>query len=128
MEATKKFSTPIGDVTLKGGIMYVYQYPMEATLEQAKQHIAMLKEELKDYLPLPALINIKDMKTSKKEVRDYMSGDELNSMIIATALITGSGLSKILGNLFLSFSKPQFPTKLFSEEEKAAEWLQQYIK
>jgi len=103
------------------------QHQMEANLEQAKQHIAILKSELKDYLPLPALIDLKDMKSTKKELRDYMSGDELTAIITATAIITGSGLSKIVGNLFLSFSRPQIPTKLFSDEAKAVEWLQQYI-
>ena len=126
MLSEKKFSTPIGDVTLKDGIMYVYQYPVEATLEQAKEHIAMLREELKEHLPLPALIDIKDMKSTKKEVRDYLGGSDLIPIVKATALITGSGLSKIVGNLFLQFSKPNFPTKLFSDEAKAAEWLQQY--
>jgi hypothetical protein len=49
------------------------------------------------------------------------------TLVKACALITGSGFNRTLGNIFLTIDKPAVPTKLFTDEGKAREWLQQYL-
>ncbi len=34
---------------------------------------------------------------------------------------------KIVGNFFLKFDKPARPTKIFTKEEEAVEWLKQFF-
>jgi hypothetical protein len=39
------------------------------------------------------------------------------------ALLTDSGFSKILGNLFLLLDKPKMPVKMFTDIDEAIAWL-----
>ncbi len=39
------------------------------------------------------------------------------------AMIAGTPVSRIVGNIFLGLNKPPFPTQLFTDEERAAAWL-----
>ena len=47
---------------------------------------------------------------------------------IAAAIVTKSLANRIIGNFFIKFNKPATPTKLFSEETEAMEWLEQLVK
>jgi hypothetical protein len=48
-------------------------------------------------------------------------------VVSAIALIVGTPLTRMMGNLFLSMSKPQFPTRLFDNEASALAWLQEFV-
>jgi hypothetical protein len=72
------------------------------------------------------LIDMKGIKSVTPEARTYMASFG-TLMVKAGALITGSALNKTLGNIFLAIDKPPVPTKLFTSEEKAREWLQQFV-
>jgi len=61
-----------------------------------------------------------------KEARDF-AGVETPKFIKALALITNSQLSKMIANVFLTLKKPPYPTKMFTTEENAREWLKQYL-
>ena len=45
-------------------------------------------------------------------------------LVSAVALIVGTPLSRMMGNFFLSVSKPMAPTRLFDDEASALAWLQ----
>jgi hypothetical protein len=49
------------------------------------------------------------------------------TLVKAGALITGSAVNKTIGNIFLSIDKPLVPTKLFTNEESARQWLREYL-
>lgn len=74
---------------------------------------------------IPMLVDARAIKGISKEVRDYIRKreKETGSKAEKLAIIVGSGISKITGNMFFSFSKPPYPTKLFTNKEKALEWL-----
>ncbi|HEX8516692.1 MAG TPA: hypothetical protein VF868_10870 [Bacteroidia bacterium] len=63
--------------------------------------------------------------TTPKTQRDLVES-ELNRLIIALAIITTSPLSKMLANIFFSFKPPVYPTKMFSDEKEALEWIRQF--
>ena len=105
-------------------------YIHDTDLEGTKQHISMLKEYLKKHnIPMPALAisDASQIKNSvKKEIRDYLSSEALLPICKASALLVNSGISKTVGNFFLTFSQPSYPTKIFTNEKKALEWLQSF--
>jgi len=73
---------------------------------------------------LPCLADIRAVKGASKEVRDFLgANDDFNYQLSKIAILQKSGLSMIMGNLYLKFSRPPFPTKLFTNEEKAMAWL-----
>lgn len=72
------------------------------------------------------LIDMRGIKSVTTEARKYMA--TVGSLHVkAGALITGSSLNRTLGNIFLTIDKPPVPTKLFTDEQKARQWLQQYL-
>lgn len=48
--------------------------------------------------------------------------------VAAAAILIDSKISSYFANIFLKFSKPKFPTRLFTNEEEALNWLQEQIK
>lgn len=112
------FSTPMADIHFKDGIVFVSYLPIVPTMEQAVSHIDAIKSHLKDYFPLAVLADVRNSKTISKEVREYLGKPENTEIIKAGAMLVGSPLTKLIGNLYLQFSKPKFPHKLFSEEDK----------
>lgn len=48
-------------------------------------------------------------------------------LVSAVALIVGTPLSRMMGNVFLSVSKPMAPTRLFHDEASALAWLQEFV-
>ncbi len=86
---------------------------MLANHEFLAQHFDMKSERI-------LLVDMRKVGKTTKAVRQTAPEDEMQK---AVALLTGLGLSKIVGNLFLSFRKPKYPTKIFSDREAAIAWL-----
>jgi hypothetical protein len=90
--------------------------------------VAKLITELADVLPVLLLSDLSKHKNMKKEVRDYLGGPEIFPLMKANAIVANSILSKLIVNLYLSFNKPPIPTKMFTNKDAAALWLQQFRK
>ncbi|WCL80978.1 STAS/SEC14 domain-containing protein [Saprospira sp. CCB-QB6] len=103
------------------------QVPIE--LDHMKSSYLYLKElSIQENRPLKVLVDFSKVRRISKETRDYMRGAEAKSFapyIQGTALITNSQLSKMLGNFVLGTLKGDEETRLFTNEEKAIEWLKQ---
>ena len=74
----------------------------------------------------PLLIDMRGIKSTTKKAREYMATIGA-TLVKAGALITGSALNRTLGNIFLTIDKPLVPTKLFTNEVNARQWLKQYL-
>ncbi len=48
-------------------------------------------------------------------------------LVSAVALIVGTPLSRMMGNFFLSVTKPMAPTRLFDDEASALAWLRGFV-
>ncbi|HET6226346.1 MAG TPA: hypothetical protein VFF27_08710 [Bacteroidia bacterium] len=62
-----------------------------------------------------------------KEARAYSAEFKQNDPCIAKAFIINSTANRLIGNFYINFNKPKVPTKLFSNEEKAVEWLKSFL-
>jgi len=76
----------------------------------------------------PFLVDARGVKSISKEARDYLASDDGTQNVNASALLLESALGRFLGNFFLQLSKPKVPTRLFTSENDALEWLGQYKK
>jgi hypothetical protein len=63
---------------------------------------------------------------AEKEARKY-SAEETPKFVKALALITNSALSKMIAELYLMVAKPPYPTKMFTDEQEAKEWLKKHL-
>lgn len=57
-----------------------------------------------------------------KKAREFVNRVDLKQTL-ARAVVKGSALSSLLLNFFIALSKPQTPTKVFSDYDEAYKWL-----
>lgn len=72
------------------------------------------------------LIDVTNTSESTRETREF-AALEFPKYIKAIAMISSSSLGKMLANLFFNLKTQPYPTKMFSDEESAREWLKQYL-
>ena len=94
------------------------------TLEQAKELLAAYIK-VTNGVNTPHLFTVTKLTIMETEVMDFIA-NSANKHGKADAFVIHSLAQKILGNFFLKFKTPSIPTKLFSSEENAIEWLKQY--
>ena len=62
-----------------------------------------------------------------KEAKAYKAEREVYDKCIAEAMVIKSIGNKIAGNFYMNFNKLKVPTKLFSSEDKAINWLEDFL-
>ncbi len=112
---------------LQEGIVHVKIRSVdEITLEQAKEIIECIGEFCRDR-KRPSLVSSDNFSAPTAEAREYIAKKDSNPYITATAYIARSLAEKIMTNAFIRFNKPSRPTKMFTTEKKAIEWLQTFL-
>ena len=76
----------------------------------------------------PLLVNLGKIKSIDRESRAYLGGVEAEKNVNSTALITSSPVGRIIGNFMMGLNKTLYPTRLFTEEQEALEWLRGFLK
>jgi hypothetical protein len=105
------------------GIVWVRtRLEADLTIEDAREIIAHLASEY-GKVPRPVLVDISQMRSITREARSYFGGPETAAIETATALVVKSHLSRAIGNFFIGINRSVLPTRLFSNEADAAQWL-----
>lgn len=84
----------------------------------------------KDYLPQKkffVLTEAEDEFNLSQEARQAGASAEYAQHVTAHALCSKNLTLKILGNLFISVSKPVVKTRFFDDREKAVNWLKSFM-
>lgn len=76
--------------------------------------------------PRPLLVDMTKVRSMSKGAREEYVQQQGDAIITAVALLTRSGVSNMIANIFISLNKPQVPVKLFTDPDKAKEWLMEY--
>jgi hypothetical protein len=120
--------TEIAKVWLgEDGIVRVINFPgVEVNLENFTEIYNTVKK-LCMGKKVPVLDDIRGIKSVTRETRLFVTGKDAAQVGSAVALLIGSPVSKVIGTFFLGLNKPPFPTKLFTSEEKALEWLKGFV-
>ncbi len=72
------------------------------------------------------LVDMRDTGAQDRATRTaWTSRSDLQS---ATALIVGTPLSRIMGNVFINMSRPPTPVRLFDNEASAVAWLTRFVR
>jgi hypothetical protein len=74
-------------------------------------------------LKLPVLIDTRKIKSMDRSARELAAGDHIASVTKRAAVLVGGPVSATIGNFFALVSRPSFPSKVFSSEDKALRWL-----
>lgn len=76
---------------------------------------------------LPVLVDIRKARGVSSECRRLFQGEEIAQYQSACALIVDSALTNLVGNFFLGLNKTEFPTRLFTNHDKAMQWLKSFL-
>lgn len=100
--------------------------PPPQTLENVKENVEWIKKLLNGKKVCMLSENKYPGTQPSKEVRQY-AAEEIPKITKALAFIAHSPLSKMIANLFFALYPPNYPVKMFDNEQAAREWLKQYL-
>lgn len=113
-------------IELSNGIMIATWKASSINLEIAK-NVVRSRLDATEGQNYPILIKIKSIKGSTKEARDFLSSEKGSEGVIAAAIFVNSTLGNMLATFFIYLNKPRIPTKIFKDESKAIDWLEQFV-
>ncbi len=80
-----------------------------------------------DGIRRPACVDLAGLKSISRDARNYFAGPDTAVVESAVALVVRSPMAKAMGNFFLGLNASVVPTRLFTSEPAALEWLRQYL-
>jgi hypothetical protein len=92
------------------------------SVQDAKDNLAAALE-LRSGQRRPILIDIRDAVPLDAEVRRFYSGQVLVGFSAMALLVKANPLGRMVGNIYLRIANTGIPTRLFTQETKAMEWL-----
>ena len=104
----------------------VFKNGVEITSDDVVEMLEIRKKLIKGRKG-PILADIRHIKSVSKEARDFGNNEEGISITTAFGILIGAPISRMIGNLFIGVTKPPYPTRLFTEEDKAIEWLKGFV-
>lgn len=107
-----------------GILRFVYDPGSVCTLRDAQENVETQLRASGGRI-VPILCDISKAKAIDQEARRYYGDSE---SFRALALITSSAIGNMIGNIFLAaHGRRATPTKLFSSEADALQWLKKFI-
>jgi hypothetical protein len=94
----------------------------DVTLDDARENL-QISAELTRGARLPALIDLRHLRSQSAEARALFAGPEATRVSSAVALVVGSPVTRVVGSFYLGFNRPEVPTRLFTSEGEAETWL-----
>lgn len=109
------------------GVVRIQFHPVKKHgIEQAKQ-VVEAHNALACEVPCGVLADLTAVTTgADKQAREYYIGPEASRLKTAMAMVVGSPLQRMLGNIFLKISRPPYPSQLFADEGSALLWLKTF--
>lgn len=122
----KTLDTQYARFELKDGILLIEFKPdLEIDLKAAKQIVADRKK-ISEGKAYPGLGDVRFIKSASKEARAYFEKEESQDGVLAGAMLVDSVFSTLLVNFFLKVTKQKMPSKMFTNKQKALQWLAQF--
>lgn len=123
---TDAIQAPSGPVWLNDdGIIIALNNFVTHSLENAIENLKTTKD-LAGTQARPMLVDITNVRTMSKDAREEYVRPQNKEFITAVALLTNSNVGRMIGNLFMSLNKHIVPVKMFTDADKAREWLLLY--
>ncbi len=97
----------------------------EIEVEDAIEGFIARQKILESKQPTPLILDIRKIEHISSEARQYSSRS--TDGLLCLAIVVDSGYSKIFGNYALFLNRPLIPTKLFTSEEKALQWVEKQM-
>lgn len=128
MSDEEVITTRTQEIRLDRGIIVSRTLPgVETSLEDAMENGAA-NLRLAGGKKLPFLIDISEAGRISREARQYYARSEgAKTSILASALVTRTKTSRVLGSFFIGLNKPDAPIRLFEDADQARAWLETFL-
>nr|WKN36832.1 hypothetical protein K4G66_31185 [Tunicatimonas sp. TK19036] len=98
-----------------------------STIDLATAKIATdFRKEITGGVKVPAVADISCVKHVDKSTRTYFSSVEAGKDLIALAIILSNPVTRMIGNFFLKFHRPEYPFRFFTDLEQATLWIEEF--
>jgi len=109
----------------KDGIIHVKPIPNTVVdFDAAKTDVEELRKVVGP-TKRPVIVDITIPQEITKEARDYLANQ--SQIILAQAFFTDSRITRLMANVYMSFSDPSHPTKMFNDRKEALNWLKSFV-
>ncbi|UUW07289.1 hypothetical protein NLG42_14370 [Flavobacterium plurextorum] len=111
---------------IEKGILF-FQYKPNTTIDlEVAMRVVADRIALQNERPLPVFCDIRGIASIDKAARDYLakSGSLLAK---AVALIGSENVSMTMSTFYLEISKPSVPTRIFTIEQEALDYLKGFL-
>lgn len=126
VESEKWMETHYIRIRREGDILHcIFVNCPNMNLEIAK-HIVQQRKAVAAGKSYPCLVDMREILSATQDSRDYFANEGAEG-VKAGALLIGSQVTKMLANLFMIINRPKTPTKMFTNEKAAREWLKKFI-
>jgi hypothetical protein len=97
----------------------------QRTVENISANVALVKS-ITNNKPVPLLIYLSDSPVPDKQTRTFAT-EQLPLIYSAMAMVSNPGLSTFIMNILFRLKPAPIPTKSFTDDQKATDWLKQYL-
>lgn len=126
MEDNQLIEGEIADYLLTdNGILISYSKSILRTVENIAANVELVKK-ITANKKVPLLIYLKNSPVPDKETRKF-STEQLPQIYTAMAMVSKPGLAQLIMKILFKFQIPPIPIKSFTDDEKAMEWLRQFL-
>jgi hypothetical protein len=109
-----------------GMLRATYKPGVDVGLQDAQEVLQRIGA-LSNGIRHPILVDITGIRSMSRDARAYFAGPDSAKVESAAALLVLSPMAKAIGNFFLGLNKAAIPTRLFTSEALAIEWLEPYL-
>jgi hypothetical protein len=118
--------TPIGEMWIdEEGVLWHRLAPGAVVTAEAAAEVLATTKRLAGGRRVPVVVDIRGVAFADRESRDAFAGADAGETELATAILVDKGFSARLATLFVRFSNPSRPTRVFTSETEARSWLRE---
>jgi hypothetical protein len=120
------FENDFFEVWQEEGIIYTV-FKKNTVLNLEVSHSAVAERmKVSNGKTSPIFIDLRNVYSTDTKARKYMASKEAVEFIAAGAFLIDNEIMKLAGNIFIRIDKPFVPARLFTDKDKAIQWLQNY--
>ena len=75
----------------------------------------------------PILADCESVASVDYDAQQFVSNDGPAALTTALAVVVKSAFTRAMGEMFMMFHKPPYPTRMFRSKEDALEWLKTFL-
>lgn len=118
--------TPIGEMWMDDDVL-IHRIDQVVVSEDAARGVHEAVKRLTGGTAVPAVVDLREVGYASRDARDMFAAPPEGANESATALVVRSRASQVMASLFMKFSRPDRPVKVFHSDEPAIEWARSFV-